>query len=94
MFFNVNVFVFLGGGALCCVLCVIVWESGGKAKEKKGCCLAADLPPPPPPFQSTQINNAGVMAVSNLERTKEGFERHIGVNHLGTRFILPASVCV
>ena len=33
--------------------------------------------------QHTQINNAGVMAVTNLERTKEGFERHIGVNHLG-----------
>lgn len=29
------------------------------------------------------INNAGVMAVSRLERTKDGFERHLGVNHLG-----------
>lgn len=29
------------------------------------------------------INNAGVMAISRLERTKDGFERHLGVNHLG-----------
>jgi len=29
------------------------------------------------------VNNAGVMAVSNLERTKDGFERQLGVNHLG-----------
>jgi NAD(P)-dependent dehydrogenase (short-subunit alcohol dehydrogenase family) len=29
------------------------------------------------------VNNAGVMAVTNLDRTKDGFETHIGVNHLG-----------
>jgi NAD(P)-dependent dehydrogenase (short-subunit alcohol dehydrogenase family) len=29
------------------------------------------------------VNNAGVMAVSNLERTQDGFERQLGVNHLG-----------
>jgi NAD(P)-dependent dehydrogenase (short-subunit alcohol dehydrogenase family) len=29
------------------------------------------------------VNNAGVMAVPTLELTTDGFERHIGVNHLG-----------
>ena len=29
------------------------------------------------------MNNAGVMAVPSLERTRDGFELQVGVNHLG-----------
>ena len=29
------------------------------------------------------VNNAGVMAVPSLERTRDGFELQVGVNHLG-----------
>jgi NAD(P)-dependent dehydrogenase (short-subunit alcohol dehydrogenase family) len=40
------------------------------------------------------VNNAGLMLVPRLERTRDGFERHMGVNHLGhfalTAGLLPA----
>jgi len=39
------------------------------------------------------VLNAGIMAVNKLERTKEGFEKQIGVNHFGhvylTSLLLP-----
>lgn len=39
------------------------------------------------------INNAGIMALKNLEFTKQGFEKQIGVNHFGhfhlTSLLLP-----
>ncbi|MCI0509502.1 NAD(P)-dependent dehydrogenase (short-subunit alcohol dehydrogenase family) [Chromohalobacter marismortui] len=37
------------------------------------------------------INNAGVMAVPRLERTREGFERQLGVNYLG-HFLLTSEL--
>lgn len=40
------------------------------------------------------VNNAGVMAVPKLERTRDGFELQVGVNHLGhhalTAGLMPA----
>lgn len=39
------------------------------------------------------VNNAGIMALKNLELTKQGFEKQIGVNHFGhfhlTNLLLP-----
>jgi len=39
------------------------------------------------------VNNAGIMALKNLEYTKQGFEKQIGVNHFGhfhlTSLLLP-----
>lgn len=37
------------------------------------------------------INNAGIMAVPRLERTREGFERQLGVNYLG-HFLLTSEL--
>ena len=39
------------------------------------------------------VNNAGIMALKDLEFTKQGFEKQIGVNHFGhfhlTSLLLP-----
>ena len=51
--------------------------------------FAADQPP-----LDLLVNNAGVMALSSREVTRDGFERQVGTNHLGhfalTGLLLPA----